>query len=274
MSIIQRAKKRIGLIKPKRIIIFCLQRSGSNMFTSILNQHREVFFAGQIFKGNPSFQNNLHNNGVIPFNGVLFDDSHECREKFNLNSRNETELKKRNTKEFVESVYRSFEKLRFESRIIAKLHGNTIYPNEIKEIFLEKNDYKVIILTRRNLLQNAISWYQARQQNKWVTFEKDNKPTSINISIPIFENYLHDVKEDISLWRNLVKEYNSDFLDITYEEIINPNFDWNKIWDFLDVKRIKKPAPYTKKLISDYSHIVNISEIREKFENNENGFLN
>ncbi|MGB3800283.1 MAG: hypothetical protein WA952_10755, partial [Lewinella sp.] len=64
--------RKMGLFPTRRFALICHQRSGSNMLTSILNQHPEVIMRGQILKDDPEYQAQLQEMGMVPFTGNLF----------------------------------------------------------------------------------------------------------------------------------------------------------------------------------------------------------
>ena len=133
--------------KPQRVVLICLQRSGSNMFTSILNQHKRINFIGQIFKDNQAFQQSLIKKGAIPFKGKLFGDDLAYRKAFYQLEKEKHLRETRNATNFVESVFNAFEKEHPQYLHMIKFHGGTLYADEIRNIFLNEK-YKIIVFVK------------------------------------------------------------------------------------------------------------------------------
>lgn len=186
--------------KKEKFFIMCHQRSGSNMFTSQLNGHPDVSHFGQLFKGKGDVIGKLKNMGVVEFEGVSFVDDNDERTRFDQLEKHPEKREKRNTKEFIDSFYKNYGKFAKTSRVGMKFHGGTMYQDEIEDILLN-DDYKVIILYRENLVKAAISWYQARDTNKWVQVGQENKDAAEvveNFDVEEMEFFINNVKRDIA----------------------------------------------------------------------------
>ena len=83
----------------------------------------------------------------------------------------------------------------------------------------------------------------------------------------------HKIQIDIENWKKLLLEKKIDHLELTYEDILESNFDLNRIWDFLDVRRYPQQLPTTHKIIRNYNFITNLDEIKESMESKKNGYL-
>ncbi|MEM1326910.1 MAG: sulfotransferase [Bacteroidota bacterium] len=263
MRRIQSFAKSKGWIPPKRFLLLCHQRSGSNMLTSILNQHSNIELYGQLFKDDADFQARTHRLGVTPFNGDYFDDEIVSRERFD-GIENTNEQPKRNTATFVNEVFTTLGKKRCAHYIGIKVHGGTLFTSELNDIFLDGN-YRILILHRQDRLAAAISWYQARALNQWMrTNDQQVKRPQIEMNIDTLEWFMQRISADVSLWQNLVQSAHIPHLTLTYEELTAGDFDFSTIWQFLGVSDIGSPPSRTKKLIKDYSHIKNIRAIRSR----------
>ncbi|MGB7394934.1 MAG: sulfotransferase [Pricia sp.] len=271
MSLLNKVLYKSGLKKRDRFIIICHQRSGSNMMTGIMGNHRDVSFFGQVFKADAPWLKYLDSLGVMPFTGQLFDDDPEQRDRFDSLQDTPSERESRNTAEFVERYFETRSNEATGKYMGIKFHGGTLYTDEIHNIFLDK-DYKVIMLHRENLLAAAVSWYRARTLDQWTSKSADDiKPTDIEMDIEMLEWFCQKTREDVALWQSLLKDRNH--LELTYEQITAADFNFAKIWNHLNIEDIGKPAPKTKKLIKTYDNITNIEAIREHFKDKDYGMI-
>ena len=163
----RKVSKASGLHPSQRFILLCHQRSGSNMFASMLDRHPAVKVYGQLYKNDPTFQGAIHQMGVPAFSGQLFDDLPASRERFDYLEDHPLEREYRNVRPFTETFFRRFGQRTLATRLGIKFHGGTLYRDEINSIFFD-GQYKVILQYRKNLLAAAVSWYQARELNQWM----------------------------------------------------------------------------------------------------------
>ncbi len=271
--LLRKAAQKLGVVRAEKFAILCHQRSGSNMFCSMLTQHPQVDFFGQLFKDDPDFQNKIKSLGIPLYQGKPFDDGIESRERFDHLEHHPKKREPRNIATFVNQFYKKWEERTFAKRLGVKFHGGTLYRDEIEAAFL-RNDFKIIVLHRENLLAAAVSWYQARELDQWRRDKTEKvKKTEMEMDIDQLRWFMENTKSDLKLWRQLLAQNHREFLELTYEEITSDAFNFDKVWQFLDVKPIPDPRPKTKKLIKNYDHIINLSEIKEKLQSDENGYL-
>ncbi|GAA0871250.1 hypothetical protein GCM10009117_03960 [Gangjinia marincola] len=253
--------------------LICHQRSGSNMLSSILNQHPKVDVFGQLFKDDENFQKKINAISPIPFKGNLFDDVIESRERFDELEISPELREERNTDEFLDVFYKNYCQKTAFTRLGIKFHGGTLYQDELERNFFNATR-KIIILHRENLLAAAISWYQARELNQWMRRSNEKvEKQSISMDIDTLSWFIEKTKSDVALWKSLAKKDQKDILELTYEEITQSSFDLKRVWNYLEVSPLNQKKPQTKKLIKDYSHIPNLEEIKNTLENDENGYL-
>jgi len=271
MRIIRKIKKKIGIYNPERFVIICHQRSGSNMLTSMMDKHADINFIGQLFKADQSWQQFLRKKNITEFTGKLFDDSLEMRNRFDELQFKPEAREKRNTEAFLEDYFNKRKKDTTGKIIGIKFHGGTLYNEEIKEFFIQK-EYKVILLHRENMLASAISWYRARTLDQWTSkIQKDIKETKLKMDIKLLEWFIENTKNDLKLWRKILKD--KPHIELTYEQIVGNDFNFSKIWEHLEVRDIGRPVPKTKKLIKSYEDIENIEEVRSYFNNKNVGMV-
>ena len=265
--------RRVGIVKaPSRFALLCHQRSGSNMLTSILNQHPQVIMRGQIFKDDPAYQLELRGIGMVPFTGQLFDDELASRQRFDELQESPAAREPRNTAATVESFYRG-QGIHSTARTVGiKFHGGTLYDDEIEQVFLGDTPYRILLLHRQNLVAAGISWYQSRELNQWVARSGDRIQTpDLYINLPTLKDFVYRTRDDIANWKALLARHEQPYLELTYEQITSPEFNYEFVWYYLGVKVIPTPKPKTRKLIKDYSHIQNIDEIRAVFAGQDLG---
>lgn len=86
--------------------------------------------------------------------------------------------------------------------------------------YVKKNKTKVIIVKRRNLLEQVYSHIKASQQNNWVSFENENEiieQTVINIDYGMCLKRFQEIEK----YNNIYTRRIPNFLEIFYEDLIN-----------------------------------------------------
>lgn len=245
------------------------------MLTSVMNQHPEVIMRGQIFKDDPAYQRELESIGKLPFEGRLFDDGVDSRERFDSLRDRPAEREKRNAALVADSFFMAQQLHTLRAKAVGiKLHGGTLYPDEIEDAFLGGMDYRFIILRRENLLAAAISWYQARTTERWVA-RPGEKVTRLPIKMDLsaLQWFVDKTRADVEDWRRLLTEHGRDYLELTYEDITAPGYDYAEIWEHLGVSFVAPPPPKTLKLIKQYDHITNLDAVRAHFADQHVGTL-
>ena len=236
--------------------------------TSIFNQHPQVIMRGQIFKDDPAYRAQLEAIGTAPFTGQLFDDAIDTRKRFDRLEEQPGQREARNAAEVVETFYHSQEVHTYDRKAVGiKLHGGTLFTDELEAAFFGKQPYTFMVLHRENLLAASISWYQARANNAWVARtaeEVKRAPTEMDIDQLIW--FAEENRRDVQLWKDLLAKYGKDYLELTYEQVTAPNYSYDDIWDYLGVDNFPTPPPKTKKLIKKYDHIANLEDIRAAFK--------
>ena len=245
------------------------------MLTSVLNQHPEVIMRGQIFKDDPDYRHELQTTlGMLPLEGNAFDDRMESRRRF---AHLEAHPAERETRNFVaagESFYVGQAQNTTSKTIGIKFHGATLFEDEIEELFFSNTPYDLIVLHRKNLLAAGISWYQAREINQWVSRPGDTiERPPLHVDVELLREYIEQLRSDLRQWRALFAKHGKSYLELSYEQLTAPDFDYDLIWDHLHVKRIAPPPPRTRKIIKSYHHLENLAEIRETFRDLDVGMI-
>lgn len=266
----------MGLIPYRRFALFCHQRSGSNMLTSILNQHPEVVMRGQIFKDDPEYQHELQTTlGMLPLRGQAFDDSMENRRRFDRLEKHPEEREARNFVAAGKSFYEGQARTTLAKTIGIKFHGGTLYEDEIEALFFDTDtEYEFVLLHRENLLEAGISWFQARELNLWVSRGNEKvKPPSLHVDVDLVEEFVTNTHADLEHWKELFSRHGRSYLELSYEQITDPSFDYGILWDHLRVSHIPTPRPKTNKIIKSFDHLENLEEVRERFRGRNFGMI-
>ena len=130
--------------------------------------------------------------------------------------------------------------------------------------YLKRNDIKVILLLRENVLRNALSDLRARSTGIY-HYRDDNEEQRLGLSKLNVDTNVLKQKMDYIIKQNKKLESivsKMDHLKIYYEDFEDWNNTINRISDFLDVSReqiaagAKKLNPYTlQDMISNYKEV-------------------
>lgn len=265
--------QRLGLRAPRRFVLLCHQRSGSNMIMSSVRQHPAIAYYGQLYKDDPAHRRRVDALAGIPYTGQAFDDTIAQRQHFERLSRTPAARDPaRNAAAFTKAFFHQAGRRGRQAYTGIKLHGGTLYPDEIGQLFLDGKT-KVIIQHRENLLAAAISWYQARELGQW---RRDGgeavQTTALHMDLDRLRWFIDNTRRDVALWKQLCAEAGVSPLELTYEKIVaDIPAATRAYWAFLGLSPLAEAAPKTKKLIKSYAHIQNIDAIRRELGGAENG---
>lgn len=147
--------------------------------------------------------------------------------------------------------------------------------------------YSIIFLYRKNQLRSAVSGEIAKQTKIWQAEDKD-KNEAVNelaaLDIQKLKEVINDQYKEIDQYRNILKDTNVKFIEITYEDLFEVSEDdklkqIKKVFDFLglelvNVKEVEKLMDGSRRITNDdiYNMIPNLSEVKE-LENEETGYL-
>lgn len=144
-----------------------------------------------------------------------------------------------------------------------------------KELYdlIEKDDVKIISLTRENVIERYVSYKFAQKNKKWQMYKNTNETTVGKI---VFD--VNDFKENFEIYQNTIKESEGyikgkDVVELTYEQIINDHQNsMLKIYDLLGVKPYYIPTSTRKSERRNFKDsIENYSELESFCK--ENGML-
>ena len=236
-----------------KFVILTTQRSGSTVLTRTIDEHPEVFCAGEVFLESKAGMH--HPEWHFPAWSIVGKKQSKVNKMVNyLNL-------KLNAIKHIKVFYSSAEG--------ARAKGFKLMYSHIKSApfiwdYIKNNDIKVIVLIRENVFRVALSRYR---MNKTGVAHSDSKIQSQSINVPVQQllqetSRLEQVNKkilELSAETNRILIYYRDFNDW--------NFLLGKIFAFLNVSTMALP-PVLKKVSADdwRQGINNYKEIEAAFK--------
>ena len=271
-NVLKRNGKRFGLYPKDRFALICHQRSGSNMLGSIIGNHPDVVYYGQLYKDTPDHRKRLDALAGMKLPIEPLGNSMEQRDRFYQADGPQTP--DRGAGKYTEQFFERAHARRPERYVGIKFHGATLYESEIRDLYMGGRS-KVILLHRKNLLAAAISWYQAREIDQWRRNkdEKVEQPT-LRMEVERLQWFMDNTRRDVALWQHLIQDTGTKALELTYEDVSDDPVRYGRqVFDYLGLRSLPDARPQTKKLIKTYDHIENIEQIRRTLANSTNGIV-
>ena len=262
------------MTKKKNFVIFAHARSGSVTLKLILGLHPEINIFGEPF--NRTNYESAEKNKFNPDYKRLQPDFEKIK---NINTLDNFLAK-------VNKKYNGFKHLWYS------------LDEEYNQHLLKNKDYKIIFLTRKNILKSIISLRIALKTDIWSTRNTErHKKIILNnefdpIPIRVLKEGIKKIKESRKFYRQFLKKNNLPFFEITYEELYGLEVPLDKkvekiqeIFDFLGYERVTDPKildeiknslnPEKRKIndFETYLKIPNIFEIERELGSKENGYL-
>ncbi|GAL24222.1 sulfotransferase putative [Vibrio variabilis] len=246
------------------VALVARQRSGTGALGSILNQHPEVRYCGEIFHNNHSKAHNFFNFVAAEVKKENFDfllpgNADYKFEKYieHLHSCFQDRVK------VVDIKYNSFHHLN------ECWHGLTEAPNLIK--LLKKHNIPIIHLTRRNTLKTYVSSQLAHKNSAWHTsVQSKAKVKTVELDPVLTLRWLNHTQLEISRMNSLLSNY-PQVLEIEYQELFDEEGYLDSkvgstIASILDVQDFKRTKPLIIKQAKSHlsSSILNLDEIKNK----------
>jgi hypothetical protein len=141
------------------------------------------------------------------------------------------------------------------------------------ESLLYDKNIHVILLKRRNLVKQTISWINsirvAEATGDYNIFQDSDRPTLPHIDINDFDEKLRIVENHMLKFENYTNSLKAPILSLFYEDIlVNVDLMMEKILTFLNVPNIPLEAKTKKVTSDDLRHaIVNFEELRQHLSN-------
>ena len=246
-------------------VIFSEPRTGSGALTSGLNHQNDIFCLKEIFRDKylaSKIINKLDQTSkIITLLGSDKSKWEKNRDKnFEdfLNSISELSNKKIFGYKFFEKHFRSFQ-------------DHKTYLN-----FLKENNTKIIVLQRNNILLQYISQLTAAMIESYscTVKSKDSEKVfqlnSIKIDYNQYINYNKKIKRQFKDKLKVVKDYDLQYVNITYEDFVGEKFIecFKKIFNLLDLNFQNFIDPRNDGLIANHKKI-NVYKLKDKILNYE-----
>jgi hypothetical protein len=237
-----------------KFVIFTLPRTGSTLLSKSLNRHPEIFCDDEIFHF--SFRDYFSPN-QFRFLKVPF-----LPKKINYVINYPITYLRVNG--FLNKYFTNKPGENFMARGFKFMYYQTFYmPGLIN--YLKKNNVKVILLLRENILRNALSDLRARETGIYHHQENNEKQRSglskLEVDIPALKQKMDDIVRQNKKLEDIVGDM--DYIKIRYEDFTDWNTTTNRICDFLNVSRQEVTAG-AKKLNPDalQDMIANYNEVK------------
>ncbi len=238
-----------------RFVIFTLPRTGSTLLSKSLNKHPEIFCDDEIFHF--SFRD-YFSPQQFRFWKIRF-----LPKKINyIINYPRTSLILKN---FLDQFYTNKQGENFKARGFKLMYYQTFYtPGLIS--YLKKNNIKVILLLRENILRNALSDLRARAtgiyHNQDDNEEQRSGLSKFTVDTETLKQRMDNIIKQNKKLANIVHDTN--YLKIRYEDFTDWNVTMNRIAKFLNVSTTEISAG-AKKLNPD-----NLTDMIENYSEVEN----
>jgi LPS sulfotransferase NodH len=243
-----------------KFVIFTLPRTGSTLLSKSLDKHPEIFCDDEIFHFafREYFSEEQFRFLKIPF----------LPKKINyIVNYPATYLR---LPSFLNKYFRNKKGENFKARGFKLMYYQTFYmPGLIN--YLKKNDVKIILLLRENILRNALSDLRARATGIY-HHQDDNEEqrsglSKLNVDTDALKQKMNNIVHQNQKLEAIVK--NMDYIKIHYEDFADWDVTMNKIADFLHVSRQPVKAG-AKKLNPDalQDMIANYTEVESWLKQN------
>lgn len=235
-----------------KFVIFSLPRTGSTLLSKSLNRHPEIFCDDEIFHF--SFRDYFSSN-QFRFIKIRF-----LPKKINyLINYPFTYLRLKN---FLDKYFTNKPNENFKARGFKLMYYQTFYMPGLTS-YLKKNNIKVILLLRENILRNALSYLRARETGVYHYFDNEEELSGLpklNVNTETLEHKMRVIKRQNKKLESIAS--NMVYIKVHYEDFKEWNKTINMISGFLKVSHYEIPAG-TKKLNPDVLEdmISNFSEV-------------
>ncbi len=238
-----------------RFVIFTLPRTGSTLLSKSLNRHTEIFCDDEIFHF--SFKDYFSPNQFRFLKIPLLP------KKINyIINYPATYLR---LTVFLNKYFTNKPSEHFKARGFKLMYYQTLYiPGLIS--YLKKNNIKVILLLRENVLRNALSNLRARSTG--IYHHQDNNEdkrsglSKLSVDIPALKQKMDDIVRQNKKLEAIVRDM--DYIKVRYEDFVEWNKTMNRVSDFLNVSQqevvagAKKLNPDTlEDMIANYAEVEN-----------------
>jgi hypothetical protein len=208
-------------------VIFASHRTGSGALTSALNAQKDIFCLKEIFKSN-----------ILDVKYIKINMKDFLGEDHSMWQKNRNE----NFKDFLNKLSEKSDKKIFGYKFFPK-HFKAFPNNEIYLNYLKENNTKIIILERKNILLKYISLLTARSigiftnRTRHPKSKKVYKLNPVEIDYDEYIKYNKKIKRHLKYNLKVIKDYNLQYIHITYEDFFGEKFIecFKKIFNLLDL---------------------------------------
>ncbi len=243
-----------------KFVIFTLPRTGSTLLSKSLNKHPEIFCDDEIFHFSfrDYFSPNQFRFMKIPFLPK------KINYVFNLPV---TYLK---LPSFLKKYFTNKKGENFKARGFKLMYYQTLYMPGLVD-YLKKNNIKVILLLRENILRNALSDLRARSTG--IYHHQDNNEeqrsglSKLFVDVDALKEKMDGIIKQNKQLENIV--HDMDYIKVRYEDFADWDVTMDKIATFLNVKQHQLTAG-AKKLNPDalQDMIENYNEVESWLKQN------
>lgn len=248
----------------KDFFIFTAPRSGSTVLTRALDQHPQIFCAGELFHPTDKI---YHNEWHFPFIG---------------------EKKKKGLSRTLFSVTNYIKgylsgighiKKFYATRDAKKIRGFKLMIGHTKDFpsvwkYLLTENYKIVVLVRQNTFREALSSFRARKIGVFhATKEAATTDSKVNVDAVKLKKRVDELE---ALKQKILKlSEGTNRIIITYEDFENWQSMLGKVFDFLEVEKINIQPELRKTSTSNWRDgVENYAEVEEAMKKDYAHFLN
>lgn len=248
----------------KDFFILTAPRSGSTVLTRTLDQHPEIFCAGEIF--HPSGET-YHSEWQFPFIGKK--------------SKKGLSRKLFAATNYIKGYLTGAAHINrfYETRDAKQVRGFKLMNRHVTDFptvwkYLLQSNKKVIVLVRTNTFREALSSFRARKIGVFHSSEDASlAEKKVNVNAVQLKKRVDELEAINSNILRLAKSFNH--IVVTYEEFGNWQQMLNRVFDFLEVERINMAAQLRKISAANWREgVENYEEVENVMKDKYGHFIN
>jgi len=247
----------------KDFFILTAPRSGSTVLTRTLDQHPQIFCAGELFHPNDKI---YHAEWHFPFIGTKKKKGFS-RKIFSLTNY---------IKGYISGV--SHIKKFYSSRNEKTIRGFKLMNGHTKDFptvwnYLKNQDLKIIVLIRKNTFREALSSFRARKIGVFHSADDASlAEQKINVNAALLKNRVEELE---AINKNILNlSEGKDRIIINYEEFENWQQMLDKIFKFLNITQIEMQPELRKISAEDWRNgVENYQQVEETLKEKYAHFL-
>lgn len=261
----------------QRFVLLCHQRSGSNALASLLKQHPEVRTYGQLFNNGLMYRR-LHRAELdLP----LFRAHPETAKHYGtaLPLKKRLELfalrfvpRAHHLDAYMDAFWDRFEGDDSLGAVGFKIHDFQLPETDLLRLCTHHVD-RIVLLSRDNLLQAAVSWAVALQTEVWVRTEKAKPLPRVTLDPDQVAWFIDKTQSNVEAWRHMLQRVDTPSLHISFEGDVLPR-RIAPLFRFIGVDSTFEASFRTKRLSKrTYDHVRNAEDLNERLGNPSHGYL-